>query len=142
MSGIGITGKWAGTYTMGESYSGRLRGVSVPFTLIIEEKNNVIKGYCVDEGYADLDNPATIEGLREEQYIDFVKKYPYRWYSKQDGTIVYCRDQPSQEVHYKGTFRNNVFAGEWKIISLRVLEDGSVVERVSSGHWIMHKVDL
>jgi len=46
------------------SYGERLRGKSVPFTLVMEvEGNGVMKGHILDDGYADsIDARATDQG--------------------------------------------------------------------------------
>jgi hypothetical protein len=134
-----FAGKWAGQYTFGDGYSDKLKEVSVPFSLIMQVESGIIKGTCIDEGYADFENPAIIKGTIEAQYIEFTKQYPYRWYLEKDGTVVYQKDRRSQEVLYLGEFRNNVFAGKWGIYSKQILEDGTKVDKILQGHWIMHK---
>jgi hypothetical protein len=104
-----FTGKWAGQYTYGDGYSDKLKGISVPFSLIMQVESGIVNGTCIDEGYADFENPATIKGNIEGQHIEFTKQYPYRWYSQKDGTVVYQKDRRSQEVLYLGEFRNNLY---------------------------------
>jgi hypothetical protein len=135
------SGKWMGQYTYGESYGERLKGKSVPFTLIMEvEGSGVLKGHIIDDGYADrMDARAMIRGSIQGQYIEFVKTYRHHWETTEDGDVEENKKRPSQEVHYAGEYRNNVFTGEWKIFSAAVREDGSIREWSNGGYWIMHK---
>jgi hypothetical protein len=59
-----------------------------------------------------------------------------------EGNPVENKGRASHEVIYSGEYRNNVFAGEWKIITPVVGPEGGICERVSGGYWIMHKEGL
>ena len=135
------SGKWVGQYTYGESYGERLRGKSAPFTLVMEvEGNGVMKGHVIDDGYADIiDGRAMIRGMIQGVFIEFVKTYSHHWGITEDGDVQENTKRPSQEVHYAGQYRNNVFTGEWKIFSAAVQADGSIREWSNGGHWIMDK---
>jgi hypothetical protein len=143
-SGKGFSGKWAGQYTYGYGYSERLKGKSAPFTIIMQvDGKGIITGECIDDGYSDqIDGRAIIEGEIVHQHIKFVKKYRYHWTTSSDGTTAQeNKAREGNEVHYSGEYRNNVFTGEWKIISVRVLADGSLKQWESQGYWIMHRTD-
>jgi hypothetical protein len=135
------SGKWAGQYTYGESYGERLSGKSVPFTLVMEVGGDgVMNGHILDDGYADsIDARAKIRGVIRGVFIEFVKTYRHHWQTTKDGGVEENKERPSQEVHYAGQYRNNVFAGEWKIFSAAVQVDGSIREWSNGGYWIMHK---
>lgn len=137
------SGKWVGQYTYGESYSERFRGKNVPFTLVMEvDGRGGLKGYIVDDGYIDqVDARAIIEGTVLGGDIQFVKTYRHHWKTTKDGGVEENKKRPSHEVHYLGQFRNTVFAGEWKIFSAGVREDGSIREWSTGGFWIMHRAE-
>jgi hypothetical protein len=136
-----FSGKYSGQYTYGPSYGERLKGKTVPFTLIMEvDGRGQIKGHIVDDGYADqFDAHAEIKGTVVQQHIQFVKTYPHHWETTRGDEIIEDKKRSSQEVHYAGEFRNGVFAGEWKIFSTGVCPDGSIAEWAHGGYWIMHK---
>jgi hypothetical protein len=141
MSVKSFTGKWLGQYTYGEGYSDRLKGKSVPFTLIMEVVGNgILKGHCVDDGYMDeIDARAMIEGSIDGIFINFVKQYRHHWSTQADGGVQENKKRESHVVRYTGEYRNNIFAGEWEITTPRVRKDGSIVESRSGGYWIIHK---
>jgi hypothetical protein len=134
-----FTGKWVGQYTYGQGYSERLKGKSGGFTVLMEVAGDgKVTGKCLDEGVSpQLD--AIIEGSVINANINFVKRYRYHWQTDDEGSAVENKDRESHEVIYTGEYRNNVFAGEWKIITPVVGAAGGIRERVSGGYWIMHK---
>jgi hypothetical protein len=134
-----FTGKWVGQYTLGDGYSERLKGKSGGFTILMEVAGNgKITGKCLDEGVS-MQLEAVIEGSVTNGNINFIKKYRNYWQTDEDGNVIENKDRESHEVIYYGEYRNNVFAGEWKIITPVVGSDGAIRERVSGGYWIMHK---
>jgi hypothetical protein len=139
MSDKKFTGKWLGQYTLGEGYGQRLKGRSSAFVLWMEVAGDGrVTGKCLDE---DVSMPmeAVIEGTIMGGNIEFVKTYRHYWQIDGDGNMSEKKDRESHEVVYSGNFRNEVFSGEWKIITPFVGQDGGIRERVAGGYWIMHR---
>src|ERR1700727_514197 len=107
----GFSGKWQGQYTYGANYGPKRKGISVPFTVLLQvEGSGKVTGECLDDGYADqIDAKAVIEGMLINGQIEFVKKYRYYWQTGEDGKARENERRKGQEVHYAGAYNHGVF---------------------------------
>jgi hypothetical protein len=136
------SGKWAGQYTLGEGYAPSMTGITTSFELIMEIIDGVLKGHCRDNiEDVPMSAPATIEGFIEDNFINFVKRYPHAWMRDENGDMVEDVDQPSHEVIYNGYFGEGLVQGDWEIVaSTHVNPDGTLYEYLLRGTWYMKKV--
>jgi hypothetical protein len=139
MSDKRLAGKWQGQYTLGEGYSESQKGQSWGFTILMQiEGNGRVTGKCFD-GEVSAENEAVIEGSIMNGNIDFIKKYRHHWEINDEGGVTENEGRESHEVIYTGRYQNNVFSGEWKIVTPIVYADGNIREQVLRGYWVMHK---
>jgi len=138
MSDAYFTGRWTGIYSYGEDYSDAHMDLPVRFVIEMTVQDGIVKGTCIDQDdYAGPDNPASIEGFIENNFISFIKRYSCFWQRDEDGNPILFPDIPSHEVHYSGYFNDGVFSGEWEISIPFISESGLSTEFYSSGTWSM-----
>lgn len=139
-----LTGKWLGQYTYGESYGGDMAGKSIPFVIEIQDRGHKISGLCIDDETKHLINePATIEGSFDNNYISFIKKYPCRIITDHNLEIKAESKAPSFQIHYTGTLhkrlfsKNYIFRGQWELTCPFQDEMGEVFYHTFEGSWSM-----
>ena len=138
MSNDLFTGKWNGQYTLGDTYSEDMKGISRPFSIDMTYLDGIISGTCVDEGIENIfTEPATINGFIEDNFISFIKKYPCHWETDDKGNIRKDLELPSLEIHYSGQFDQNMFRGNWEMEMLFKDDNGYDFEYVFTGTWTM-----
>jgi hypothetical protein len=136
MSDPFFSGIWQGEYICGPSYPEGVRDVPVNFQFDLTVTDGVIKGTFTED--IAIKQPGTIEGFIEEDFISFIKKYPYAWSYDEHRNLIEYPDQPSHETHYTGNYSDDSFSGEWEIIiSQEVQYDGSILTFFLSGTWSM-----
>lgn len=141
-----LTGRWKGEYTYGQGYPIELEGKSVPFIMELTFDGNLFHGTCVDEESKHLFNrPAIINGVIEDNYVSFIKKYPCFWTSDENGETVLMPDIPSAPIHYTGTLRKRglffayFFEGEWEVTTPVKYENGEIEYYTGFGTWTMKR---
>lgn len=136
------SGKWAGQYTLGDGYPKEMIGTTTNFDIIMDVSDGVIKGTCRDdENEVPLDAPATIEGFVRGSFINFVKRYTHAWAQDENNNFLEAPNEPSHEVIYTGYYKDEIFEGEWEIVShTEVFPDGSMREYLLHGTWSMKKL--
>ncbi|HWI93244.1 MAG TPA: hypothetical protein VNT20_18325 [Flavisolibacter sp.] len=137
-----ITGKWIGEYMYGNLYPKEWQGKVVTFELDLTFSEGKITGTCVDDDTKDhFSEPAIISGFIRDNYINFIKKYPYFNQINEDlNGIDFKQEQPSQEINYTGRFENGIFIGDWEIISTYKDSFGRTQKDLGNGSWSMHKL--
>jgi hypothetical protein len=73
MSGISISGIWVGEFAYPDGL-----GPKTPFTAQIEDSNGTLRGFILEPnliGSLSEELGATIQGLRQDSVVDFVKTY-------------------------------------------------------------------
>ena len=69
-----IAGKWMGRLNYVDNYPDRFKGEEMIFEININIENEIVRGTCIDDVTKELSiEPATIEGLYENNEIHFMK---------------------------------------------------------------------
>ena len=141
-----LSGLWLGQYIYGGSYGIGIEGTSIDFEMNLRFDGHVITGICIDNETKHIYNdPATIEGVFDNNYISLIKKYPCYLHSTVDGKLQLVQDKPAIPIHYtgalrkKGLFFRNFFEGEWEITTSIQDEDGNIQYFTGLGNWRMKK---
>ncbi|HEX2536445.1 MAG TPA: hypothetical protein VHK69_22035 [Chitinophagaceae bacterium] len=141
-----LNGQWKGVYTYGNPYS--WKGKSEPFTLDIICWEGIIQGTCADvytRRY--FDRPAVIEGVYDDNFISFIKKYPGLLTVDEAGRDLVLHDQPSLPIHYTGAPYRRLFSrrlrmkGEWSLTQAIRNAQGQMEFYTGSGTWRMTKIN-
>lgn len=137
MNEYDFSGEWIGYYTL---YYENNISKDYAFKINMRVHDGVLKGSCVDdESVVVFDEPATIEGFIEENFISFIKKYPHAWAMDENGNPLKFKDVASYEFHYAGNFENGLFTGYWEISTGETDENGQINNIDSQGTWQMRK---
>ncbi len=137
MNEYDFSGNWVGYYTL---YYENNISKDYAFKINMQVLDGVLKGTCVDdESLVVFDEPATVEGFIEENFISFIKKYPHAWAMDENGGALKFEDVPSHEIHYAGNFENGAFSGYWEISIEAIDENGEISNTDLQGTWRMQK---
>ncbi|HEX7903771.1 MAG TPA: hypothetical protein VF487_07825 [Chitinophagaceae bacterium] len=141
-----IEGKWIGHFVYGETYPKEFKSKKISFVIEIAKDNELIKGTCIDDLSREIfKNPAIIEGLFENDFITFIKRYPALLTEDENNNLVAHFDKPSVNIHYKGVLTKNLFSriyffkGEWEISGSYLDEMGQANYYTFAGKWRMQK---
>ena len=122
---------------------------TVNFIMELEFNASSFKGTSVDEETKDLfSKPITVEGIIEDDIINFNVKYPNNYYyDPEKGELVIEKDKPYPGCEYLGSYNKdqNKYDGEWR---LPVEVDQNDInssqsdysEVFDSGSWEMSKI--
>lgn len=113
-----LTGTWEGTFTYGEDYPENVIGKSVSFQMKIEESDGDLKGSCQDDCLKE--HFSKIAGFVDEDFVSFIKTYPYLIAFDNDGNNISVPEQPAHEIHYSGTWDADTIQGVFEFGDHRI----------------------
>ena len=141
-----LTSRWKGEYTYGEGFPIEIEGKSVPFLMELTFDGHIFQGTCVDEESGHIfSRPATINGIIDNNYVSFIKKYPCSFYFDEDGKTIVNPEIPSMPIHYTGTLRKRgllftfFFEGEWEVTIPIKYDNGETEYYTGLGTWTMKR---
>lgn len=91
----------------------------VQFELEVEFENGTIKGIATDPEFEELSKlPIIVKGFIEGDHISFIKSYPLRYESDENGNSFIKKSEKGQDVVYDGYFDPFVdkWTGHWEIL--------------------------
>jgi hypothetical protein len=111
-----FSGEWQGEFSYGDSYQDVVKDKVETFVLNFQQTHCEIKGFCVD-GNKQLDEPATINGFLFDNFIGFVKRYPFRYFFDKQGVTHKEESKESNNIFYSGLYDplTDSFKGIWRI---------------------------
>jgi hypothetical protein len=88
------------------------------FILKVDDNEGSFHGIALEEEFTGLTGEAaSVKGFADGDHISFVKKYPFRFDTQDDGAALIDRQQRGHEVVYDGYFNSEtgVWEGTWEI---------------------------
>lgn len=111
----------------------------VNFELQVEFVNGSLKGIATDPEFAELsDLPVTVKGFIEGDHISFIKSYPLKYESDENGKSFINESTKGHDVVYDGYFDPTVnkWIGHWEIIADEIKVDLEVYQQLYvGGNW-------
>lgn len=111
-----IQKNWIGEY--GYSFE-KESEIFFSFEIFAESNNGSFQGTVFEDEFSGFTGDLVIiKGFIEEDFISFVKTYPYYYATKESGEIVVDKQMKGHEVVYEGYFNNETgeWNGEWEIL--------------------------
>ena len=138
-----ISGKWQGLYTLGKEYE-KNEGQSTNFILeLIEGDEDTFTGICIEDVSEFFDEPITVEGFIEDNFISFTKKYPCLYLKDENNNFKIDPRYEHGDIYYSGEYdlEENKFQGEFELISDSFPYMEGWMEAIYRGSWTMFKID-
>lgn len=129
---------WKGKYTYEEGFP---IDASFDFELKVQYNDGSFDGIAIEEEFTKLSGEsAHVKGFIEEDYISFVKTYPFKFEEQEDGTVVIDRNERGHKVEYDGYFNSeqNRWEGNWNIVSDEIKIFADEYEIFEKGFWYMN----
>lgn len=111
-----IQKNWIGEY--GYSFEAESDKI-FSFEILAQLNDGSFQGTVFEEEFSGFtDDLVAVKGFIEEDFISFVKTYPYYYASNENGEIVVDREKKGHEVVYEGYFNFDTgeWIGEWEIL--------------------------
>lgn len=123
-----IKKNWIGEY--GYSFEDKSENF-FSFEIFADFTDGSFQGTVFEEEFSGFTGDlVSIKGYIEEDFISFVKTYPYYYASNENGEMVVDKQMKGHEVVYEGFFNTETgeWNGEWEIL-INEEEDKSMIGR-------------
>lgn len=129
---------WKGKYAYEEDFPIE---DSFDFELKVQYNEGSFQGIAIEEEFTKLSGEsANVKGFIEEDYISFVKTYPFKFEELEDGTVAVDRSEMGHRVEYDGYFNMelNRWEGHWEIVFDHIKIFTEEHEIFNRGFWYMN----
>jgi hypothetical protein len=144
---MNLTGHWKGKFTYGKGYPLSLVGKSKRFEFDMIDNEGIITGTCIDEIVTSIPgNESNFEGIFNNNYISFVKRYKYNSILDNSNGKISVHDVNFDGIQYTGRLFKRIFSkkvyfrGEWTITSaFRDKTNNKISFFTIKGAWTMER---
>jgi hypothetical protein len=101
------------------------------FEIFVDFNDGSFQGTVFEEEFSGFTGDSVaIKGFIEEDFISFVKTYPYYYASNENGEMIVDKQMKGHEVVYEGFFNTETgeWNGEWEIL-MHEEKDKSMIGR-------------